>query len=119
MPFFGGDFERRSFAEGLEAIASTISFASLFSFGFGELKGTVRKFLQLNPGTISPNLMGQGFKFDFCSIHTFYFLCLNSHAFVFVSPIVKAVAVELGFKEDRAPSLPFTLLHLLKKKGIF
>ena len=29
---------------------------------------------------------------------------------------MKAVAVELGFKEERPPSLPFTLLHLLEER---
>ena len=45
----------------------------------------------------------------------FVFLNKNIGCFCILSPIVKAVAVELGFKEERVPSLPFTLLHLLEQ----
>ena len=58
-----------------------------------------------------------GFEFAFL-----YFIICESNIFFYISsiicilsPIVKAVAVELGFKEDLVASLPFTLLHLLEQ----
>ena len=46
-----------------------------------------------------------------CEPNIFFYI---SSIICILSPIVKAVAVELGFKEDLVASLPFTLLHLLE-----